>query len=288
MRKRVVGCGYLGRRVADVWVKAGDDVFAMTRSDRRAKEFRAAGIEPVLGDVTLPETLAALPAVDTVLYAVGFDRSIGDSMRDVYVGGLRNVLDRIADSTRRFLYVSSTSVYGQTGGEWVDEDSSCKPVTPNGIVCRDAERLVWDAFPPGDADERRGANVLRLAGIYGPGRMLRRIEAVRSGEPIAGDAEAFLNLIHVNDAVRILRACENIGRPGRSYLVCDDHPPTRREYYETLAELSNAPTPVFDATAQTGLNKRCHNDRIKTELGVSLRYPAVRDGLQHALMWDGL
>lgn len=281
MSRLVIGCGYLGRRVADAWVAAGERVFALTRSEQHAAEFRAAGIEPVLGDVTQPETLSALPQAATVLYAVGFDRNAGPSMRDVYVGGLRNVLDRVATSARRFLYVSSTSVYGQSQGEWVDEESPCEPTRPNGVICRQAEQLVQQAFPPGDNE--RGANVLRLAGLYGPGRLLRRIAAVRSGERLTGNPDAILNLIHVDDAVRVILACEAAGKPGRTYLVSDDCPLTRRDYYATLAELLDAPEPMFEPAGDAGLNKRCRNDRIKRELGVALRYPTARNGLHHAL-----
>ena len=285
MRKLVVGCGYLGRRVARAWVSAGDDVYALTRSESRGSDFRTEGIQPVIGDVTRSDTLDALPEVDTVLYAVGFDRNAGHSMREVYVDGLRNVLDRVAASTGRFLYISSTSVYGQSAGEWVDEDSPCDPTRPNGVICLEAEGLVRAAFPSsaGDHPGECSANVLRLAGIYGPDRLLRRIVSVKAGEPVSGNPDAWLNLIHVDDAVRSVLACAAEAPQGRTYLVCDDEPLTRSTYYKTLAELLDAPPPSFETTDEMARNKRCRNSRLRTELSVSLEFPAARAGLRHAL-----
>jgi len=313
-RKLIIGCGYLGRRVASRWIDAGDTVFALTRGEHRATELREMGIEPILGDVTQPESLAELPAADAVLYAVGFDRAAGHSMRGVYVDGLRNVLDRLAATTRRFVYISSTSVYGQTDGEWIDEDSPCEPVRENGEICLEAEQCVWRAFPSleqlkTELDQMKGqislheleamlfgrffdalqrrAYILRLAGLYGPGRLLRRVEAVRSGEPIDGNPDALLNLIHVDDAAAAVDACLERGQPGRTYLICDDRPVTRREYFETLARHLSAPPPVFNADAETtrtaGLNKRCRNRRMKDELHVALRFPTFEEGLPNGV-----
>src|SRR6476469_6727949 len=102
----IFGCGYLGTAVAHVWLAGGKRVAALTRS--RAEELRALGIDPIVGDVTEPASFR-LPAADMVLYAIGLDRSARKSMREVYVGGLANVLDALP-APRRFVYVSSTSV----------------------------------------------------------------------------------------------------------------------------------------------------------------------------------
>src|SRR5262245_35823278 len=141
-RKLIIGCGYLGRRVARRWIAQGETVFALTRSAERAGEFRGSGIEPIVGDVTDPASLAELTAVETALYAVGFDRDSGKSIREVYVCGLENLLNRDAGKIRRFLYISSSSVYGQNSGEWVDESSDCRPESENGRVCLEAEQVL--------------------------------------------------------------------------------------------------------------------------------------------------
>src|SRR3954451_12434504 len=160
----IIGCGYLGRRLAARCLAEGRRVFATTRSAERADEFRTAGLEPIVCDVTDPPSLVALPAVSTVIHCVGLDRSASQPMRTIYVDGLRNVLTHLP-TPRRFLYVSSTSVYGQRDGEEVDETSATEPVEESGRVVLEAESVLRSVCPE--------AVVLRFAGIYGPGRLLR-------------------------------------------------------------------------------------------------------------------
>jgi nucleoside-diphosphate-sugar epimerase len=131
----IIGCGYLGRRVARSWVARGDTVYALTRSPAHAAELKTLGCQPRFGDVTDPQSLSDLPECDTLLYAVGQDRTSGKTQREVYVEGLKNVLDRVAAKAGQFLYISSTSVYGQNSGEWVDESSPCQPGSPGGRDC---------------------------------------------------------------------------------------------------------------------------------------------------------
>ena len=279
-KKLIIGCGYVGRRVAQRWVAAGDVVHALTRSEARADELRAIGVRLVIGDVTQRQSLAGLPHVDTVLYAVGLDRSSVKSQREVYVDGLAHVLARIAATRPKLIYLSSTSVYGQNAGEWVDESSELRPESENGRVCLDAERLLIDRLP--------AAMILRLAGIYGPGRLLARVAALREGRPLDGNPDGWLNLIHVDDIVMAILACERQGTPGATYLVSDDRPTQRREYYERLASLIGAPPPTFaalspDSPERLRLNKRCRNWRLREEFGVPLRYPTIAEGLPAAL-----
>lgn len=284
MRTLIVGCGYLGLRVARLWREAGHEIVAVTRSSVRADAFRQVGIVPLIADVMRPAALARLPAGDILLYAVGFDRAAGHGRRDVYVHGLENVLRIAASRVGRLVYVSSTSVYGQTAGEWVNEESACEPATDAGRTCLEAENVVWRYF----GGDRPSANVLRLSGIYGPGRLLARIESLRAGEPIAGNPDAWLNLIQVEDAARAVVACADRGTPAATYLVSDDRPATRREYYTRLAGLSAAPPPVFSGVdtpeARTsGLNKRCDNSRLKRDLLPELLFPTFEQGLPNAL-----
>src|SRR5688572_11770654 len=115
--KLIVGCGYLGMRVARRWLAAEEPVAAVTRYARRAEEFRATGILPIIGEVTQPASLQQLATLlgpgDTLLYAVGYDRSAGLAMEQVYVQGLQNVLAAIHPKIGRVIYISSTGVYGQ-------------------------------------------------------------------------------------------------------------------------------------------------------------------------------
>jgi len=150
----IIGCGYLGCRVAARWRDAGLRVAVLTRSGQRAESLRNEGFSPVVGDVTDPQSLATLPAAETVLYAVGYDRSAAPSKRQVYVAGLKNVMDRLAGmQPKRLVYISSTSVYGDRGGEEVDETAVPRPDSPVGRARLEAERSVlaggwtWDARP---------------------------------------------------------------------------------------------------------------------------------------------
>jgi nucleoside-diphosphate-sugar epimerase len=277
--KLVFGCGYLGLRVARLWRQAGHQVFAVTRLSTRAADLEAAGLKPLVADVTNPQSLLHLPSAESVLYAVGYDRTAGKSLREVYVQGLHNVLDALPAAVQRIVYISSTGVYGQSGGEWVDEDSICQPTRESGRACLEAENLLLaHRFGPRSI-------VLRLAGIYGPGRIPRQA-ALAAGEAIAAPSEGWLNLIHVDDAARIVLAAEQHGRPPCLYTVSDGRPPQRREYYEELARLLKAPPPEFieppadsPAALRAESNKRVSNRRMLAELGVELKYASYREGL---------
>jgi nucleoside-diphosphate-sugar epimerase len=275
MTKLIIGCGYLGRRVASLWLAQGDHVHAATRRPDQADAFRGQGLESIVCDVLDAESLKRLPAVDTVLYAVGFDRAAGATMRSVYVDGLARVLDHLPPPAH-FLYVSSSSVYGQTDGGWVDEDSPTDPEEESGKIVLAAEQLLRAKLP--------GAIVLRFSGIYGPGRLLRRA-TIEKGEPIVGDADKWLNLIHVDDGARAVLAAEAHAVPGRICNVCDDHPARRRDFYTELARVLGAPPPQF-APPLAALppphekaNRRIRNVRMKDELHVALRYPGYKSGL---------
>jgi nucleoside-diphosphate-sugar epimerase len=278
MSKLIVGCGYLGLRVARLWRESQEEVFAVTRSAERAGQLAAAGIRPIVADVTMAGSLNSLPAVETVLYAVGYDRKSPPGMREVYVEGLRHALDALPNSVQRIVYVSSTSVYAQTDGGWVDEASECSPVLENGRICLEAEQTLnssrWAAR----------AIVLRLAGIYGP-RRIPRSEALMAGEPIAAPAQGFLNLIHVDDAAGIVAAAARI-EPPRLYTVSDGRPPQRGDYYAELARLLGAPAPRFinppadsPAALRAESNKRVSNRRMLSDLRIQLQFPSYREGL---------
>lgn len=285
MRRLIVGCGYLGRRVAARWAAAGDEVFALTRSEKNATVLREQGLIPILGDVTDAETLQSLPQCDTVLHAVGYDRTAAASKREVYVDGLANVLDRMANSCDRFIHISSTSVYGQEKGEWVDEDSLCESATESGVICLAAERLVQDRFAP-DSSTGQGV-IMRLSGIYGPERLLSRIEGLQNAQPLPGPEAGWLNLIHVDDAAQAVVECAEADVPEAVYLVSDNRPVLRGDYYRLLAQLVNAPAPNFDHKAvarhSLGINKRCCNRSLRENLGVTLMYPNIEEGLPHAV-----
>ena len=264
--------------MADRWFAGGHAVAALTRSDETAKRFADRGLTPVVGDVTDPASLAELPAADVVLHAIGYDRSAGVDRGEAVLGGLRNVLDSPAGDARRWVFVSTTSVFGQSDGEWVDEQSPTEPDAENGRVALAAERLLRRARPD--------AAVVRLSGLYGPGRVLRKAEAVRSGEPVAGRADAWLNLIHADDATDAVDRLAGHPSPPPLLLVNDDRPLTRADYYTLLADRLGGPPPTFTGTGGRtgdGLGKRCRNERAKSALGWTPRFPTAAEGLDDAV-----
>jgi nucleoside-diphosphate-sugar epimerase len=275
----VIGCGYLGRRVADLWLAEGAEVVAVSRSADRARVLTAAGIRCVVGDVLSPKSLNLLPPADTVLFAIGHDRGTGVSIRELYVQGLRNTLVSLPAGTKRFLYVSSTGVYGQRDGDWVDEHSACDPAREGGRACLEAEQVLGQ-HPIGASSV-----VLRMAGIYGPNR-IPRSQQLQAGLPIAAPSSGFLNLIHVDDAARIVLAAEKTAKVPRLFCVSDGNPVVRAEYYRCLARLIGAAPPQFVSPAagtpvaeRASSSKRVSNLRLLKELHAHLRYPSYREGL---------
>ena len=156
----------------------------------------------MVADVMQPSTLAQLPPAETVLYAVGYDPRGGRTRCEIYVDGLRNTLAALPGGPERIIFVSSTGVYGQDDGSWVDEDSPCRPTHDSGRALLAAEAVLHE-HPLGS----RGV-VLRLAGIYGPGRLPRRPDLVAVHRGLAIPAESVANLIHVDDAATVVLAAE--------------------------------------------------------------------------------
>ncbi|MEM6329992.1 MAG: NAD-dependent epimerase/dehydratase family protein [Planctomycetota bacterium] len=284
----IFGCGYLGKRVADRWAARGDQVTAVTRSPQTAESFRKGGLAPLVADVTQPATLTGLPAVETLLFAVGYDRSGEATISEVYADGFRSVLDALPGEPRRIVYISTTGVYGGAGGGDVDEATPPAPTRPGGVASLAAEQALR-------ASRFAGCGVaLRLAGIYGPGRVpLQR--QIAAGEPIAAPAAGHVNLIHVDDAADVVVAAADApGDLPPVLCVSDGAPPLRRDYYGEAARLLGAPAPEFvtpaegsPRAARAAADKRVRNDLMKQVLGVSLRYPNYGSGLAAILGKQG-
>ena len=279
MAKIIFGCGYLGLRVGRLWRAAGERVFAVTRSADRAEQLAAEGLEPLVADITTASQLPLPQEVRTVLFAVGHDRASSRSIHEVYVGGLSRVLGQLGEAVGKVIYISSTGVYGQVSGDDVDEHSPCHPTREGGTACLAAEEVLRAS--------RFGCRslILRLAGIYGPGRIPRSADLI-AGKSIDAPAAGWLNLIHVEDAARIvLLAEERVALP-RTYVVSDGQPVQRGDYYVELARLLNAPPPRFTdpppnspAAVRAASDKRVQPRRMFGELRPQLLYPSYREGL---------
>lgn len=288
MAKLIFGCGYLGIRVARRWRQAERTVMVVTRTPERSLQLATEGFFTISGDVTRQDSLACLhdlhqlEPIDTVLFAVGFDRKSAQSIYDVYTGGLNNVLAALPPDVPRVIYISTTGVYGTADGDWVDESTPPDPQRDGGRASLAAEQVLA-AHPLG-----RNSVVLRLAGIYGPGRIpfLRELQA---GEPIPAPVDGYLNLIHVGDGASAVLAADNLPRLSagpRVYCVSDGHPVRRGDYYREVARQIGAPPPTFvepdphsPRSARALTNRRVSNRRMLQELSVRLAYPDYRTGL---------
>lgn len=286
----IVGFGYLGGEVGKLWRTAGDIPAVTTRNPSRSACLQEAGYDAVVADVTAPTTLQNLRPVDSLLYAVGFDRAADNDIHAVYADGLRNVLAALPPTVQRVIYVSTTGVYGSAGGDWVDEQTPTDPQRDGGRASLAAEQILA-AHPLGN----RSA-ILRLAGIYGPGR-IPHLDKLRAGEPLPVPQDGWLNLIHVDDAARIVVAADawlakletasDSARDGpQIFCIADGSPVRRGDYYREAARVLGAPSPQFDtpppgspAAARAGANRRINNVKMRQTLAVQLQYPSYREGL---------
>lgn len=284
MQLLLFGTGYIGLRVARLWRATIGPVTTVTRNAARAQQFAAEGFTPAVADVTEPATLAGLPPTDAVLFAVGFDRQAGPDIRAVYAAGLQNVLAATRPPLRRVVYVSSTGVYGPAAGEWVDEQTPPAPQREGGLASLAAEEVLRASR---FAD--RGIS-LRLAGIYGPGRIPYR-DDLMAGRPIAAPQAGWLNLIHADDAATAcLAALVAEGHLPPVVNVGDGQPVVRADYYREVARRLGTAAPQFcdppadsPKAARAAADRRVRCELLRTSLGVELRYPTYREGLAQAL-----
>lgn len=268
MRVLIAGCGYVGTELGRRLVDRGHEVWGLRRDPSRLPP----GIRPLRKDLLDPPVGEPLPAVDQVVYAASANASTPEGYRRIYVDGVRNLLEELPSRSKiaRFLFVSSTGVYGDTAGDWVDESSPTEPTSFRGGVMLEGERTALSSAIP--------TTVLRLGGIYGPGRT-RLLERVREGTARCPDpGPVWSNRIHRDDAARALEHLLDLPRPGSIYLGVDDHPAPLCEVYHTLAVLLDAPEPRRDPEAsRSRANKRCSNRRLRAS-GFRFVYPSFEDG----------
>ena len=282
MRVLIVGCGYVGLALGTELVKQGHEVFGLRRCASGLEELQAAGIKPLQGDITRPGDLTQLPAPFHWVVNTVSSRTGGvEGYREVYFRGTRHLVDWLAPTPlQKFVYTSSTSVYGQTDGSLVKEDAPTQPASATSQVLVEAEKLLFEA-----ARERKfPAVVLRVAGIYGPGRGHYFLQYLRNEARIPGQGERLMNMIHRDDLVNVLITALRSGRAGEVYNAADDEPIAQIHFFRWLSETLGKEMPPFTqveetAEARRGLTqKRVSNRKLRMELGVRLKYPTFRQG----------
>ncbi|UWQ22048.1 SDR family oxidoreductase [Jannaschia sp. W003] len=270
------GHGYSARALAPRLLARGWTVIGTTRSEEKAEALRAEGVEPLLWGAPVE---AALARATHVLVSAGPDAD-GDPVIGRYGDALRAGLGHVAWTG----YLSTTGVYGDHGGAWVDEETPLAPSTRRGRWRVEAE-AAWRALC---TEAGVPLHVFRLAGIYGPGR--GPFAKVRAGTArrIVKPGQVF-SRIHVEDIAGVLEASIARGGAGGVYNVCDDDPAPPEDVIAHAADLLGVPRPPEIAFAEADMtpmarsfyaeSKRVRNARMKDDLGVRLRYPDYRAGL---------
>lgn len=270
----IAGCGFLGEAAAGFFCAGGWEVVGLTASDDSAARLTARPYAVQAADISSAESLAVVRErhgkFDMVLHCASSGRSGEAAYRQVYVDGAAHLARTFPEA--RLLFTGSTSVYAQTDGEWVDETSAVEPPRETGRLLLEAETIVRGA----------GGCVLRLAGIYGPGRSVLLRKFVDGLAVLEDGGKRWINQIHRDDAVRAMHAIAQSGIAGAVYNVVDDQPATQREVYAWMADFLRRPMPPAgpaDRNRKRGwTSKRVSNARLRA-LGWEPGFPSYCSAL---------
>jgi nucleoside-diphosphate-sugar epimerase len=279
MHVLVAGCGWLGAAVARALVARGDRVTGIRRDPARAAALAELGVTPLALDLAAPGAASALPRdVDAVVACQSASGDGAEAYRRAYVDANAALLElAAAGRVRSFVYTGSTGLFGQRDGGDVDEDTPPAPASRTAEVLVEAEALVAAAAVAGVP-----ARIVRLSGLYGPGR-LGSIDRVRRGVLALGPGDdSWMNFCHLDDAVATVLAALDRGRAGAVYHGSDAAPPRRREVVEWIAARLGIAPPRAEVGAP-GPNRRVLAERTRRELGFVLAYPSFRDGFAEHL-----
>jgi nucleoside-diphosphate-sugar epimerase len=282
MRVLIVGCGYVGLPLGAELARAGHEVFGIRRTNAGDADLLVAGIKPVIADITKAADLAKLPGpFDWIVNCVSSSRGGAEEYREVYLQGTRNLLEWLVSAPpKKFVYTSSTSVYGQTDGSAVKESSPTEPANETGRVLVETERLLLETAQ----QKNFPAVILRVAGIYGPGRGHLFQQYLRNEAKIAGKGERLINMIHLDDVVGAIIAALRSGKPGDIYNAVDDEPIAQIHFFRWLSETLGKEMPPFATEEENAARKRAltqkrvQNRRLKMELGYRFKHPNFRSG----------
>ncbi len=277
MHVLVAGCGWLGTAVARALLARGHRVTGVRSDAARAEALRPLGIEPLCLELSDPAAAGALPRDLDAIVACQSAGGEGEApYRRAYLEANRTLLAAARTRpVRAFVYTGSTGLFGQRDGSDVDEGTPPAPATPSGRILAEAEARLLEAAAQGQP-----VRIVRLSGLYGPGRTWM-IDRVRSGlfAQGAGD-EAWMSSCHQDDAAAAVLAALDRGRPGGVYHGTDAEPMRRREVVAFVAGRLGIPPPQAERSAPAdGPNRRILGERTRAELGFALRWPSLREGL---------
>jgi nucleoside-diphosphate-sugar epimerase len=271
-RVLIAGCGYVGTALGQRLIERGCKVWGLRRDPSALPD----SFEKIAADLGDLADLAGVPErLDYVVYAASAGESSDAAYERAYCRGLGNLLRAIAThAVRHVFFTSSTAVYAQSDGAWVDEESATEPRHFSGQRTLEAERLLHASATP--------ATALRCAGIYGPGRT-RLIDAVRQGT--APMTDRFTNRIHRDDIAGAIVHLMTTGNAPPTLILSDDEPAPQRAVTTFIAGCLRVPVPSSSgAESARGGDKRCNNAKLKAT-GYRLLYPTYREG--YAAMLTG-
>jgi len=277
MHVLVAGCGWLGTAVARRLLQRGDRVTGIRRDPGRAEALRDLGVEPLAVDLSAPGAEGRIPPVDAIVACQSAGADGAEAYRAAYVEANRALLAAASrGGARAFVYTGSTGVFGQRDGSDVDETTPPSPSGATAEVLVEAERLVLGAAARG-----LRASVMRLSGLYGPGRT-GVVERVRSGRLALGQGDgAWMNFCHREDAASFVLAALDRAGAGAVHHGSDASPARRREVVEWISARLGIEPPRGEQTG--GPDRRILSAATRKALDVSLAFPSFREGLARAL-----
>ena len=279
----ILGCGYVGTALAKSALNKGWNVSALTRNTQKGEELDSIGVQQVIiSDLSSTEWHSHLnPNQDFVVNCVGASSPSPEGYVSSYIDGQSSAMQWLeTGEVGTYLFTSSCSVYPQTGRKLVDETASCAGVSEKGGLLLAAEKL---SFPAPNCIKR--SFVLRLAGIYGPGRHLL-VNKVKEGVVVDGNESRILNLIHLDDAVSAIESCLNASPQnlGRIYNLSDGQAATRGQIVEWICEKLQISSPGFSENdTEDTPNRKISNQRIVEELNWVPRIPSFMQGYESFL-----
>ena len=278
----IVGCGDIGRRLARRFLDEGTPVAALARTALSALALEAKGITPFPGDLDIVNAPLSLPEGIETLYYLAPPPPTGQGDPR-----MAHALQSLQRAPRRLIYISTSGVYGDCEGAWIDETAALNPKTDRAHRRLEAERRVQDYGARSGCD----VLVLRVPGIYGDGRLPET--RIRQGLPVIDPREApFSNRIHADDLAEACYQARTKGASGQAYNISDGHPSTMTDYFWQVADHLGLPRPPAIPLAEARKvltpamlsfleeSKRLDNRRMREELGVVLRYPTLEEGLK--------